>query len=471
MNQPNPTKSAASSSRRSTLAPRVLVADDQDDIRESLRLLLKTEGFSIVTVASPNALIERIGEVEFDVVLIDLNYTRDTTSGEEGLHLLDRIQALDQELPVVVMTAWASVGLAVEAIRRGARDLVEKPWDNERLVSILRIQTEVARTLRRGVRLEAENRLLRGAPHPDLIAGSAAMAPVLELLERIGPTDANVLLTGENGTGKSLLAKALHQLSRRRTGPLITVNLGGLAETVFESELFGHVRGAFTDAKSDRVGRFELASGGTLFLDEVANIRPSQQTRLLRVLESGEFERVGSSKTLRSDARIIAATNADIEAEVAADRFRRDLLFRLKTVQIHLPPLRERSADLRPLAEHFLAQHAQRYRQPIRQLAAGALAQLREHSWPGNVRELSHVLERAVLMAAGPQIESADLGLTAASETKRLDEMTLEEAERVLIERGLERTEGNVTEAAHALGLSRSALYRRLDKLGLSASR
>ncbi|MFL6292934.1 MAG: sigma-54-dependent transcriptional regulator [Thermoanaerobaculia bacterium] len=452
--------------------PLVLIADDQREIREALRLLLKGEGYETETAASPAEVIQAVTSRELDAVLMDLNYTRDTTSGQEGLDLLARLRAIDESLPVIVITAWASISLAVEVMRQGARDFVEKPWDNTRLLSILRTQVELGRALRRGERLEAENALLRqeGHPtHPEIVAQSPEMRPVLELIERVGPSEANVLITGENGTGKGLVARALHAVSRRAARPLVIVNTGGLSETVFESELFGHVRGAFTDAKADRVGRFELADGGTLFLDEIANVSLSQQARLLRVLETGEFERVGSSRTRRADVRIVSATNASLGDEVAAGRFRRDLLFRLNTVEIPLPPLRSRRADVVPLAELFLAEQGRRYRKPLRGFDEGALAALLAHPWPGNVRELSHAVERGVLMAAGDRVRSRDLGLqpAAAPGGSVLEDLPLEDVERVLIQKALARYGGNVSQAAHALGLSRSALYRRLEKHGL----
>lgn len=447
----------------------ILVADDQKDVLEALRLLLRTEGFHVRTASSPAGALQQLRDYQCDTALIDLNYARDTTSGTEGLELLDQIQQLDPSLPVVVMTAWGSVELAVEAMRRGARDFIEKPWDNNRLLSILRTQVELARALRRGERLELENQLLRAEGAPNLIAESPAMQPVLELISRVGPSDANVLITGENGTGKNLVARALHAVSPRSAGPLVTVNVGGLTEGLFESELFGHVKGAFTDAKTDRVGRFELAEGGTLFLDEIANVPPPQQTRLLHVLETGEFERVGSSRTIRADVRVLSATNADLEEELNAGRFRQDLLFRLNTVEIAIPPLRERIEDIPILANYFLSQHAQRYRKEIRGFDASALEALRRHLWPGNVRELAHAVERSVLMARGDRIQASDLGLQEGrgEGSINLEEMTLEEAERYLIRRALSRFDGNVSQAAKALGLSRSAFYRRLERHGL----
>jgi DNA-binding NtrC family response regulator len=447
---------------------RVLIADDQSDVLEALRLLLKGEGFGIESANSPAGIMAALETSDFDVVLMDLNYTRDTTSGQEGLDLLSRIRTNDPSTTVVVMTAWGSVDLAVEAMRRGARDFVQKPWDNARLLTILRTQVELSNALKRGQRLEAENRLLRADGGPALIAESSVMEPVLQLIARVGPSDANVLITGEAGTGKEVVARTLHAVSARATRPMVTVNAGGLAEGVFESELFGHVRGAFTDAKVDRVGRFELADGGTLFLDEIANVPLNLQAKLLRALEIGEIERVGSSKTKRMDVRVISATNARLGEEVAAGRFREDLLFRLNTVEIHLPALRERREDIAALASHFLGVHARRYRKDLRGFDQPAMQALLDNPWQGNVRELNHVVERAVLLAQDTVIRNCDLALRSGPQgTPRLDDMSLEEVEAFLIKKALARYNGNVSHAANALGLSRSALYRRLQRYGL----
>ncbi len=448
--------------------PRVLVADDQEDVLAALRLLLKAEGYRSEVVNSPAKALAALECNEFDVALIDLNYARDTTSGQEGLALLAKIQALDGNLPVVVMTAWANVELAVEAMRAGARDFVQKPWDNTRLLAILRSQVELSRALRRGKRLEAENELLRQPAPPTFIADSPAMQPVMELVRRIAPSEANVLITGENGTGKGIVARALHAGSPRAAKPFVSVNMGGLSEGVFESELFGHIKGAFTDAKSDRVGRFELAQGGTLFLDEIANIPSKLQTALLRVLETGEFERVGSSRTQRADARLISATNARLGDDVAAGHFRQDLLFRVNTVEIHIPPLRERREDIPSLAAYFLAQHSRRYRKKLSGFEPATMQLLENHSWPGNVRELDHVIERAALMAQSVLVKPADLGLRSEPDAApRLEDMSLEDVERILIRKTLARCAGNARQAAESLGLSRSAFYRRLEKYGL----
>ncbi len=448
---------------------RILIADDQPDVLEALRLLLKTNGYRIHTARSPGEVAAALSAEEFDVLLLDMNYARDTTSGKEGLDLLTRIHAVHPQLPVVLMTAFGSVDGAVEAMRRGARDYVEKPWDNARLLATLRAQVELGAALRQAERLEGENRHLRGENLPLLIAESRAMRPVLRIIERIGPSDANVLITGEHGTGKEVVARWLHGSSARSRKPLVTVNAGGLSEGVFESELFGHVRGAFTDAKADRVGFFEIADGGTLFLDEIGNLPLNLQAKLLRVLQTGEFQRVGSSRTQAADVRVLTATNADIQREVAEGRFREDLLYRLNTVEVRLPPLRERREDIPVLARHFLARQSQQYRKEVDGFTPDAMQALLEYAWPGNIRELEHAVERAVLLCSG-QVGVADLNLhprRAGGEGAPLEELPLEDVERVLIGKALRRHEGNVSRAAEALGLSRSALYRRLQRYGL----
>ena len=447
---------------------RVLIADDQQDVREALRLLLKAEGYYTETANNPAAVLEALQTNEFDIILMDLNYQRDTTSGQEGIDLLSRVQAVDSKLPVVVMTAWGSVQLAVEAMRCGARDFIQKPWDNQRLLSIIRTQVDLHRMIRRAEQLEAENNLLRAQNRPMFIAESKAMQPLLTLISRIGPSDANVLITGEHGTGKEVVAQTLHALSSRASKPMITVNTGGLPEGTFESELFGHVKGAFTDARVDRVGRFELADHGTLFLDEIANVPLKQQAKLLRVLETGEMERVGSSKTRKADVRVVSATNADLKQESAEGRFRSDLLFRLNTVELHIPPLRERREDIPLLAAHFLKIYAERYRKLVKGFENAAMQRMLDHPWPGNVRELDHSIERAVLVSIGEQIQASDLGLESdKAGSARIEDMSLEEVEYLLIKKALARHSGNISHAAEALGLSRSALYRRMEKYGL----
>lgn len=446
--------------------PLIFLADDQPDVVESLRLLLKGEGVDSRAFSNPRALIDAVKSRRADAILLDLNYTRDTTSGEEGLDAVASIRAIDADTPIVAMTAWGSIELAVEAMRRGAHDFIEKPWENERLVKILRTQIALSQALKETRLLKQVNSALT-APSGELIAESAVMQPVLETIDRVSPSDANVLITGESGCGKGLIARIIHQRSSRSDASFIVVNIGSLAETVFESELFGHVKGAFTDARSDRVGRFELADSGTLFLDEIANIPVNQQARLLRVLEDGEFERLGSSRTQQTDVRVLSATNADIQGELEAGRFRSDLLYRLNTIHIHLPPLRERGNDIVRLAHAFLEKYAQEHRREVARFSESAISALRRYSWPGNVRELSHVVERAVLMARGDTLDPVDLILNAGPSTSESQPRTLDEIEREAIEQALGRNEGNVVSAAAELGMSRSALYRRMEKFGL----
>lgn len=452
------------------MKPRVLVADDQKDVVDALRLLLKGEGFTVDAVSSPASVLAALDAAEYDVALVDLNYARDTTSGREGLDLLKALRERDDALSVVVMTAWATVDIAVEAMKRGARDFVPKPWDNARLLATLSTQSDLTAALRRSRKLEAE---AFGDPEadPEMVAGSAAMRAVMEVVQRVGPSDVNVLLLGENGSGKGTLARVLHGLSPRRARPLVTVNAGGLSESLFESELFGHVKGAFTDARADRVGRFELADGATLFLDEIGNVPLAMQSKLLRVVETGEFEAVGSSRTKRTNARLITATNTDLDAAVSAGRFREDLLFRLNTIEIRVPPLRERREDIPVLAQRFLEAQARRYRKSALRFEAEALETLLQYSWPGNVRELEHAIERAVILSHDPVVRSTHLSLRArrgeTAADRRLEEMSLEDVETYLIRRALARFDGNVSRAADALGLSRSALYRRLERYSM----
>mgnify|MGYP001066325572 FL=1 len=450
--------------------PLVLLVDDQADVREALRLLLKSEGIASFGVDGPAAALQAVRQRDFGCALIDLNYTRDTTSGEEGLALLDALRQHAPELPVVVMTAWGNVPLAVDALRRGAGDFIEKPWDNTRALSIVRTQIALGEGARRQRRLEAENALLRGGGEA-LIAESPAMRRVMELVARVAPSDANVLVLGENGTGKGVIAQALHAQSRRAAKALVKVNMGGIAENVFESEMFGHVRGAYTDAKSERIGRFELADGGTLFLDEVGNVPASQQPKLLRVLEDGEFERLGSSRTQSVDVRLVSATNADLAAEVVAGRFRKDLLYRLNTLEIYLPPLRERRDDVLPLARCFLERSAARYGRHGLRLAPSAERALLAWRWPGNVRELGHLMERAALLAEQDLVSDSALafgpGSAGAESASDIDGMTIDQAEAHLVRRALERHGGNLQHAADALGITRQTLYRRMEKYGL----
>ena len=451
--------------QRTANTSKILIADDQADVLKALRLLLKPEGYEIKTASSVEEIIDAIINIDLDVVLMDLNYIRGETSGRQGLDLLKRIHQIDESLPVVVMTAWASVELAVEAMRHGAHDFIQKPWKNERVLSILRTQVELGRALRKGKKLAQEIDYLKDQQRKMLIAESAAMRPVVETIAKVGPSDANVLITGENGSGKGVVAQELHAASNRSGKTLVTVNTASVPETIFESELFGHVAGAFTDARKDRMGRFELANEGTLFLDEIAAIPVNLQLKLLRVLESGEFEPIGSSRTFRVNVRVLSATNADLEQEVAVGRFRQDLLYRLNTVRIHVPPLQERPEDIPLLAMHFLQGYVTKYRKPISGYSDAAMKELLSYPWPGNVRQLDHTIERAVLMAQTQLIGPGDLSLQSNKRmVPNFETMTLEQMERWAVRRAMDQSDGDISRAAQALGLSRAALYRRIEK-------
>ncbi|MDQ8184818.1 sigma-54 dependent transcriptional regulator [Pelagicoccus sp. SDUM812002] len=449
---------------------RILIADDNKDVLQAIRLALKSEGYQADCVQSPADALKRIEQNEYATAIIDLNYHLDTTSGQEGIELLGKIREKEPDLPVVIMTAWASIDVAVECMRNGANDFLQKPWDDERLIAIVRSQLRLNRAQQESQLLKEENRTLRKSKASGFIAQSRAMRPVLDLIESVADSDASILITGENGTGKGVIANLIHQHSGRAEHPFISVNMGGIPDGVFESELFGHVKGAFTDAKENRIGRFELAASGTLFLDEVANMPTAQQQKLLRALETREFERVGSSRTQKFDARLVVATNADLQAEVDQGRFRMDLLYRLNTITIHLPPLRERVEDIGPLAEFFLSRYSKKYRKEGLTFATPALETMKAYEWPGNIRELDHCLERAVLTCREQEIGVPELGLrasTASPTSSNLDEMSLEEVESYLIRRTLSRCGGKANEAAQELGLSRSAFYRRMQRYGL----
>ncbi|MDR2013066.1 MAG: sigma-54 dependent transcriptional regulator [Rhodanobacter sp.] len=460
--------SAASADRASV--DRVLVVDDQTDVCEALRLLLKVAGYAMTAAASPERALTELERGEFAAALVDMNYSQDTTSGGEGLALIERIAARWPELPVIAMTAWASIDLAVEAMRMGAADFIEKPWQNARVLSVLESRIALGRSRRGERRLGAAQALMMDEADAGFVAESAPMRRLIQELTWIADSDANVLLLGENGTGKTLLAHRLHQGSPRRERPFVRVDVGGLTPSLFEAELFGHVRGAYTDARQDRVGRFELADGGTLFLDEIGNLPLEQQPKLLRAIEDGEFERLGASRTQRVDVRVIAATNADLTGEVAAGRFRRDLLYRLNVFQIVVPPLRERRDDILPLARYYLAAACRRYRRPLPHLGNDVERALLDHTWPGNVRELAHAMERAALLGGDRRIGADALRLQSAAAPVAwpgLESMKLEDAEALLLRDALERHRGNLQRAAEQLGITRQSLYRRLEKHGL----
>jgi DNA-binding NtrC family response regulator len=462
---------------------RILVIDDDTGILSSLELLLRMEGYYVTLETQASQLMRHLTSKPFDLVLMDMNFQKDTTSGKEGLQLLDELKKFDDCLPAVAMTGWGSVDIIVNAMRAGAADFIQKPWDNERLLSIVQQQIELSHARRSGNCLREENKLLKRARDDDMdsewVVQSRSMQQLLNMVQAVSGTDTSILILGENGTGKSLLARHIHHLSSRKDNSLVEVNTGCINEHLFESEMFGHVKGAFTDARENRVGRFELADKGTLFLDEIGNLPLSQQVKLLRVLEERQFERVGSSRTQKTNCRIIAATNADLEKAVANGAFRQDLLYRLNVIQLHLPALRDRQEDIEILAERFLMRFARKYNKPVPQLSHPAIQGLHDYTWPGNIRELSHLIERAVLLCRGNRIDIEDLCLPGNEEMQQrrvnpvtegesADSLTLAEVEKSLLLKRLHQYEGNAIKAAESLGLSRSAFYRRLDKLKIS---
>lgn len=451
----------------------ILIADDDEDIQSALIMLLRSEGFDHVAVGSPGQALAALRERDFNLILMDLNFSLDTTSGDEGLKLIASIRQLDELIPIVVMTGWGTIEVAVNAMKSGANDFIQKPWENDRLLAIIGNQTKLANVQKQSQRLSQQNQLLREEANPsrDIIAESEAIKHVINTLQRVAKSDASVLFTGENGTGKSMFARYMHELSDRRGSMMISVNMGAITEALFESEMFGHVKGAFTDAKSTRIGRFELADEGTLFLDEIANTPYSQQGKLLRVLEDSQFEKVGSGRTQTVNVRLITATNSDLNQAVRESRFREDLLYRINTVEIEIPPLRRRIEDIMPLANAFLMKTARKYSQPVLSISGAAEVLLKSYSWPGNVRELGHVMERAHILCQTSSIQPHDLGLsfpasqrqpmTAGSEN---DPRPISEIEADIIGERLAYFNGDAAKAAKSLGLSRSALYRRLGK-------
>lgn len=453
----------------------ILIADDDVQIIMALKLLLKTHQFDVVVAQTPNEAIEHATKREFDVALIDLNYQADTTSGQEGMALINDLKKLDELLPIVVMTGYSSVDIAVDVMKLGASDFVQKPWGNERLLSILQNQISLKQSRRLGNKLAAHNALLsneRSTPSCNIVAESAVMKQLLTQLEKLALSDMSIMLTGENGCGKSMFADYLHRCSPRHNHSYVAVNMGAISESLFESEMFGHVKGAFTDAKNNRIGRFELAEQGSIFLDEIANIPLSQQAKLLRVLEEHEFEKLGSSKTQTMDVRLISATNSPLDELISENKFRQDLLYRLNTVEIRIPPLRERVDDILPLAMSFLDQHNQKYQLSVAGFDETAIDAMQQYDWPGNVRELNHMVERALFLCAGEKISAQDLGLSKAdSDDEGMSQLfssgTLDDIECTLIKQRMAKFDNKALETSQSLGLSRSAYYRRLEKYNL----
>ncbi len=444
---------------------RILIIDDRADIRLSLTMLLNDNGYQTQEVGSLDGGKKELVCSEFSLVLLDMNYALDTTSGEEGLSFLSWMKSKDIVIPVIAMTAWSNVDLAVKAMRLGATDFIEKPWKNKRLLQIVNQQLAYQDLQSQNLKLKQQ---LKQMPKNEYVWQSDCMLQLMEEIKTVANTDVSILLTGDNGTGKSELANHIHQLSPRKEESLISVNMGSISESLFESEMFGHKKGAFTDAKNNRIGRFELAERGTLFLDEIANIPLSQQAKLLRVLETWEYEVLGSSQTCQTNIRIISATNGDFDKLIQQELFREDLYYRLNTIEFRVPSLKERHLDIIPLTKFFIKKFAHKYHRSELSLSSSAQKALVEYHWPGNIRELSHLIERAVLLAKGEQIELDDLHLSSKPDNQELPFMMLETAEIKLIKIALDKTEQNVPKAAELLGLTKSSLYRRIEKFGIS---
>ncbi|MDG1752772.1 MAG: sigma-54 dependent transcriptional regulator [Thalassotalea sp.] len=457
------------------MTKKILIADDDINIIASLKFVLADEGFDILAVTTPQAALESVQNNQVDLILLDMNFQHDTTSGVEGIKLVSAICALDLNIPIIVMTGWATIDIAVEAMQAGAKDFIQKPWKNERMLSAIENQLALVKSDKKAQRLSQQNQLLTSQAHPASRAGIIAQSPVMQTLlstlDDLAQSEMSILLTGDNGTGKSMLASYVHQVSTRAKHSFVPVNMGAIPESLFESEMFGHVKGAFTDAKENRIGRFEMAEQGTLFLDELANIPFAQQAKLLRVLEEQKFEAVGSSKSLEADVRIISATNSDLLADIQNNSFRQDLYYRLNTIELRVPSLVERIEDIPALAEHFLQSFSAKYHRPLPQLSTEAITSLQQYSWPGNIRELSHLMERVLFTCKKECIEAEDLMLKGTEPTgESLDDpsLSMEEIERKTLIKRLAFFRGNATETAKSLGLSRSGYYRRLSKYELA---
>ena len=454
---------------------KVLIVDDNEDVLLAAKLLLKPHAGYILAEKNPDMIPSLMKNESYDVIFLDMNFTQDMTSGQEGFYWLDQILKIDPAAVVILITAYGDVETAVRAVKEGATDFVLKPWQNEKFL----VTFEAALRLRES-RVELENMRSRqkqlsldmDKKFNEIIGNSSAIKSVFNTINKVAETDANVLIVGENGTGKELVARALHRKSKRANEVFISVDMGAITQTLFESELFGHVKGAFTDAKEDRAGRFEVASGGTLFLDEISNLSVELQVKLLTVLQNRQVARVGSNKYKPIDIRLICATNIPINQLVNENKFRQDLLYRINTVEIHIPPLRERTGDIQMLAEHFLEIYKRKYNKPELKLEPTTIKKLENYAWPGNVRELQHAIERSVILSDSDYLLPSDFMFSASgsdqqSEEVQLDNYKLEEVERTIIRKVLAKYDGNVTKAAKELGLTRTSLYRRMEKFGL----
>ncbi len=452
---------------------KILIIDDDEDVLLAAKLLLKKHAQQVIIEKNPKKIPFLMNNDSYDVILLDMNFSKDITSGKEGFHWLNEILTKDPQAVVILITAFGDVEMAVKALKEGATDFVLKPWQNEKLLATMATASKLKRSYNEVDRLKKAKQQLEqdiNQPFKDIIGGSPAMAEVYKLIDKVAKTDANVLILGENGTGKELIARALHLKSMRKDSVFVGVDMGAITETLFESELFGHKRGAFTDAKADRPGRFEVANQGTLFLDEIGNLSMPLQSKLLAVLQNREVIRLGTNNAIKIDIRLICATNMPISEMVGESKFRQDLLYRINTVEIQLPPLRERLDDIPQLSEHFYAMYAKKYRKDLTGLTDDAINHLKKYPWPGNVRELQHAIERAVIMTENDKLEKEDFFFLTASKQEMsaaTDNYNLDEIEKNVIHRAIDKHSGNISKAAKELGLTRASLYRRLEKHGL----
>jgi DNA-binding NtrC family response regulator len=456
----------------SQLTGKILIIDDDVDVLHTARLILKKQFTTVRTESDPGNLYELLQKESFDVIILDMNFTYGQTGGQEGLHWLGEILKIDPGAHVMMNTAYGDIGLAVTAIRQGAIDFLVKPWEKEKLLSSVLTVFQLSQSKKEVKHLKHKQKVMNqdaASQFPEMIAVSVSMQKVFATIEKVATTDANVLILGENGTGKELVARALHRQSARAEADFIKVDVGAIAETLFESELFGHAKGAFTDAKEERAGRFEIASGGTLFLDEIGNLPLPLQAKLLTALQNRQISRVGSNKPITVDIRLVCATNQSVYAMVADGTFRQDLLYRINTVEIKLPPLRERTEDIPVLATHFLNMYAQKYRKPGMKMSRETIKQLQQYAWPGNIRELQHAIERAVIMSDSYELSPDEFMLSSPSKKPEEKNLTynLEEIEKTAIQNAIKKYQGNLSLAAKELGFGRSTLYRRMEKYGL----
>jgi len=453
---------------------KILIVDDNEDLLKAAKMFLKRHFSQVDIEKNPEAIPALMNNEDYDVILLDMNFTKDVSSGSEGYYWLEKILQHDPSSVVVLITAYGDVQMAVKAIKAGATDFVLKPWENEKLLATLFSSMRLRESRDEVENLKVKNQEINQALNDrfsEIIGQSSTMQKIFQTIDRVARTDANVLLLGENGTGKELVARAIHRNSSRKNESFVGVDLGSITETLFESELFGHKKGSFTDAKEDRAGRFEIANNGTLFLDEIGNLSMQLQAKLLTVLQNRKVSRVGANKDTSIDIRLVCATNMPLYEMVKENRFRQDLLYRINTIEVEIPPLRDRLEDIPLLATHFLKHYAVKYDKIVNKISEGAMARMHKHPWPGNIRELQHSLERAVILSNSSVLQPEDFNFTPVSAKEdgqlSLEQYNLEEVEKLLIRKVLKKYNGNITQAASELGLTRSSLYRRLEKYGL----